>query len=197
MKGHVEFVAIAEILAHVLRPLVGLASSICARGNVASSAAELFEEGMRLGQVFAVGALALEEVGTASSRKPSTPRSSQKCITLSISAAHRGLSKFRSGWWSKSDASSICLVSIPGPVGFLGIAKMMRASGISGRYRSRRNSRGLEELGVGTAGALEPGVLVGGVVDHQVGDDPQAAPLGFLDEAAEVLSVPKPGLMSP
>ena len=30
-------------------------------------------------------------------------------------------------------------------------------------------------------------MLVGGVIDHQLGDDAQLAPLGFLHEAAEVL----------
>ena len=33
--------------------------------------------------------------------------------------------------------------------------------------------------GPGAARTLEPGVLVGGVVNHQLGDYPQAAPVGF------------------
>ena len=50
------------------------------------------------------------------------------------------------------------------------------------------------EFGSRAAGALEPVVLVGGVVDDEFGDDPQAALLGFLDEAAEILHRPEIGI---
>ncbi len=36
-------------------------------------------------------------------------------------------------------------------------------------------------------GCLEPGVVAGGVVQHQVKDDPDAPPMGLLDETLEVL----------
>ena len=39
--------------------------------------------------------------GIASSRKPSTPISSQNSIVLSTASSTAGLSKFRSGWWLK------------------------------------------------------------------------------------------------
>src|SRR5262249_41637133 len=45
----------------------------------------------------------------------------------------------------------------------------------------------LGAAGRGVAGALEPGVLVGGVVDDQLGDDPQAAAVGGVEEVAGVL----------
>ena len=38
----------------------------------------------------------------------------------------------------------------------------------------------------GEAGALEPGVLVGGVVDDELGDDAQAALMGLAHEDAEI-----------
>ena len=50
------------------------------------------------------------------------------------------------------------------------------------------------EFGVAAAGALEPVVLVGGVVDDEFGDDPQAALLGLLDEALEILHGPEIGI---
>ena len=46
----------------------------------------------------------------------------------------------------------------------------MRALVYSGRYPSRRNNRGKGICRLET-GRLEPGMLVGGVVEHQVGDD--------------------------
>ncbi len=53
--------------------------------------------------------------------------------------------------------------------------------------------RALEFFGA-AAGALEPVVLVGGVIDDELGDDAQAAPLGFLDEALEILHGPEIGI---
>src|SRR6202011_6336430 len=49
-------------------------------------------------------------------------------------------------------------------------------------------------FGIAAAGALEPVVLVGGVVDDEFGDDAQAPPLGFDDEAAEILHGPEIGI---
>lgn len=47
---------------------------------------------------------------------------------------------------------------------------------------------------IAAAGALEPVVLVGGVVDDKLGDDPQATLFGFLDEALEILHRPEIGI---
>src|SRR5215470_3599293 len=47
---------------------------------------------------------------------------------------------------------------------------------------------------IAAARALEPGVLVGSVVDDELGDDPQAALLRFLDEALEILHRPEVGI---
>jgi len=40
--------------------------------------------------------------GTASSRKPSTPRRIQNRTTSNIASRTRGFSKLRSGWWEKN-----------------------------------------------------------------------------------------------
>ncbi len=39
-------------------------------------------------------------------------------------------------------------------------------------------------------GLLKPRVLVGGVVDHEVGDDPDAAGVGRLGQASKSATVP-------
>ena len=44
----------------------------------------------------------------ASSRMPSTPRSSQKRITSSTASSTAGLSKFRSGWCEKKRCQKYC-----------------------------------------------------------------------------------------
>ena len=106
VEGHVALVAVAEVLDDVGRPLVGLGQQHAVRVVGVDLGAHPLEVGVRLGQVLAVGALALVQVGTASSRKPSMPRSSQKRRTSSIASWTSGLSKLRSGWWRRSGASS-------------------------------------------------------------------------------------------
>ena len=45
----------------------------------------------------------------ASSRKPSTPMSSQKRMVFMIASSTAGLSKLRSGWWLKKRCQKYCL----------------------------------------------------------------------------------------
>jgi len=44
--------------------------------------------------------------------------------------------------------------------------------------------------GSGTARLLEPGVLVGGMVDYQLGDDAQATAMGFIEKALKSVICP-------
>ena len=75
---------------------------------------------------------------------------------------------------------------VPGPVGGLEVAEDDPGFGepIGGVAPdvevSGRAARG------GPAGPLEPGVLVGGVGQHQLGDDPQAPPVGLAQKELEV-----------
>ena len=57
----------------------------------------------------------------------------------------------------------------------------------SGR-RSTRRSRASDEPGGARRARLEPRVLVGGVVDDELGDDLQPAPVRFAHERAEVVA---------
>ena len=64
------------------------------------------------------------------------------------------------------------------------------SAGVAGRDDRSRPDRATgtsrRSLVARLAAGLEPGVRVAGVVHHQVEDDLQAAPVGFLDEPVEV-----------
>ena len=100
VEGHVALVAVAEVGDGVLGPLVGLgeqhAVGVAARRCGARSS---LQEGVRLGQVLAVGALALVEVGHGV--EPQAVDAHLEPEVDDREASPRctaGLSKFRSGW---------------------------------------------------------------------------------------------------
>ena len=63
MIGHVAFVAAAEIFLHVFRPLIGFRQQHLALGIGVELGAQLPDDGVGLGQVLVVGAVALAQIG--------------------------------------------------------------------------------------------------------------------------------------
>ena len=63
MKGHVAFVAVAEISAYIRGPLVGFSQNHTVGVTLVHIATNLLDDSMRLGKVFAVCSVALDEVG--------------------------------------------------------------------------------------------------------------------------------------
>ena len=64
--------------------------------------------------------------------------------------------------------------------------KMIRASRVTLGRVAPDVEVALGRAGRGAPGPLEPGMLVGGVVQHQLGNDANAAAVGLLDEQLEV-----------
>ena len=76
---------------------------------------------------------------------------------------------------------------IPGPVRALGIDEDDARAGVFLVGVRPDVEVALGRAGRRLAGALEPGMLVGGMVDDQLGDDADAAPMRLLDEALDVV----------
>ncbi len=72
--------------------------------------------------------------------------------------------------------------------------KMIRVSGYFWSLSLQTYQLRALDFGFAAPRALEPVVLVGGVVDDELGDDAQAALLRFQDEAAKVLHRPEVGI---
>ena len=141
---------------------------------------------MRLRQVLAVGAVALVQV-RAPRRAGSRP-----CPGPARSAGPRASPPGRRGCRSsgraggrRSGASSRrCASSSQVQFDVSVSVKMIRAS----EYRVGSSDHTYQSrFGAALARLLEPGVIAGGVVHHQVGDHADAALVGGLDEAADVL----------
>ena len=87
VKRHVALVAVAEVVAHVGRPLVRLGEQHPVRGSAASSSRRIrFSTACVSGRFSLLVPSRTQRYGTASSRSASTPRSSQNFIT-SITAS--------------------------------------------------------------------------------------------------------------
>ncbi len=78
---------------------------------------------------------------------------------------------------------------VPGPVRLLRVGEDDTGAGVLLVVVAPDVPVARARSGAAALGALEPGMLVGGVVDHELGDDTQAPPLGFVHEAAEVAHV--------
>jgi hypothetical protein len=188
MIRHVAFVAVAEILLHVLRPLVCFREQQLALRVGVELGTQLLDHLVGLGKVFVRGALALDEV---------RDRIQAETVDAGVEPALHHL------YHGADDARVVEVqvrlvreeavpvvgmrLRIPRPVRLLGVGE--------------DDARGeialvgvAPDIPVAGAGALrrapraaEPGMLVGGVIDHELGDDPQATPFRLADKTAEIL----------
>ncbi len=193
--GHLAFVAAAEIFLHVLRPLIGFGQQHLALGVGVEFAAQPFDDGMRLRQVLVVGAVALAEIGNGVETEAVDAGVEPALHHLHQRAHHARIVEIEVRL-VREEAVPVELAGfrIPGPVRLLGIGEddpraLVFLVGVAPDIPVA--GRGLR---VAAAGALEPVVLVGGVVDDELGDDAQSALLGFLDEALEILHRPEIGV---
>ena len=75
---------------------------------------------------------------------------------------------------------------VPGPVGTLGVAEDDPRPRVALRGVTPDVVVALGRAGRGAPRRLEPGVGVGGVIENQLGDDPQVTPVRLAHEGAEL-----------
>ena len=194
VKGHVELVAVPEVRPDVGRPLIGLGEkdpSLVARLDLGP---HLAQELVSLRQVLAVGAVALEEV-----RHGVAPVTVETAIEPELHgvehlSAHGGIVVVEVGLVLEEAVPVVGLGDrIPGPVRGLGVDEddprlaeaLIRVAPqvvVAVRRLGRPPRR------------LEPGMLIRGVVHHEVRDDAEAVGMGGLEEALEVGRRPVVGM---
>ena len=94
-------VAVAEVLHHVGRPLVGLGEQHAVGVVRVDHLAHPLQERVGLGQVLAVRAVAFEEVRHRVETEAVEPKVEPEPDHVDHASRTSGLSKFRSGWWEK------------------------------------------------------------------------------------------------
>ncbi|EKD34780.1 MAG: hypothetical protein ACD_75C02193G0002, partial [uncultured bacterium] len=187
VKGHVAFVATAEIGQHVFRPLVGLGQEHPAGIVHVEMLAEDLEDFLGFRQVFVVGPFTDAEIGHGVEAQAVDPHVEPEAHDLEHRPDHLRVVVVEVGLVGEEAMPVVGLGDfVPGPVGRLAVGE---------------DDPGFGEFGVGVApdvvvaasgagfcpsGRLEPGVLIRGVVDDQLGDDPDLAAVSLPDKGPEV-----------
>ena len=183
VEGHVRLVALAEVGDRVLRPLVGLREQHAIGVVGIDVPAHLFQELVRLREVLAVGALALEQVrdgvephAVHAGIEPEIQSFQHPFLDLGVVEVQVGLVRV--------EAVPVVRAGdvVPGPVRDLEVLEddpgvRVALVGVAPHVELARRA-----AGPSPARALKPRVLVRGVVADQLVDDADAAAVRVLDE---------------
>ena len=190
--GHVALVAVAEIGADVFRPLIGFREQELAGGVAIQLGPDLLDDRVGFREVLVVGPLALAQIRNGVQPEAVDAEIKPAPHHLNHGREHSGIVVIEVRLMRKEAVPVIGPnLGIPGPIGFLGIVE---------------DDPGFGEAAVGIAPhvpiarvgcrpaparALEPGMLIGSVVDDELGNHPQLSTLGLLHEAPEILHRPE------
>jgi hypothetical protein len=187
MEGHVALVALAEIRDRVLGPLVRLGQQHASVEVLVHVPPQRLERAVGLGQVLAARALALVEIGDGVEPHPVDPHAHPEVHRLAHGRVHAGVVVVEVGLVRIEPVPEIRVGRrVPGPVGGLEVLEddagvLVALRGLAPDVELARGA-----AGGGAARALEPGMLVGGVIDHQLGDHAQPALMGRAQEQSEI-----------
>jgi hypothetical protein len=188
VEGHVAFVALPEVLDHVLGPLVGLGQQHAVGVFVVDRRAHALEELVGLRQVLAVGALALEEVGHGVEAEAVEPEVQPEAQHVDHRVLDLGIVVVEVGLVGEEAVPVVGAGHlVPCPVRRLGVGEDDARLLVLVRRVGPHVPIALARAGGRLACALEPRVLGGGVVHDEVGDDAQPALVGGLDEGPDVV----------
>jgi hypothetical protein len=187
VKRHLALVPVAEVVHHVGGPLVGLGQQHAVGVVLVHLAPHPPQVGVRLLEVLAVGAVALEQVGDRVEPEPVQSQVEPEAQHVEHRLLHLGLVVVQVRLVVEEAVPVVGAgLLVPGPVRGLGIDED-DARVLVALLRVRPDVPvALRRVGA-RAGLLEPGVVHRGVVHDEVGDDAHPALVGLIDEAPHVL----------
>jgi len=190
----VELVAVAEVGQRVARPLVSFGQQDCAGVVIIHEAPETLAVLVRFGQVLAVGAFTLKEIGHGVNAEAVHAQIQPVLDHVQHGLLHRRIVVVEIGLAAVEAVPVVLLAEgIEGPVGAFRIEEDDAGVGVTlggvAPHVIVPQTR-LARL----AGQAKPGMLVRGVVHDQVGDDPHPAPVHLIDDQPELLYRPIVGM---
>jgi len=194
VETYVKLIAIAEVRQQILRPLIGLGDQDSVGILLVDQAAHLLEEFVRFGQILAIGPLALIEIGHSVGTKtvdtqiqPKTDDVEHLLMDDRVVVIQIGLAGV------KAVPKVLPGDFVIGPVRRLHIQKDDTRFGVFLRRVAPYEVIPIGRVAVGPGG-LEPGVLLGTMVHHQIGHDAKAARMGGIEERLEILNCAEIGM---
>ena len=179
---------LAEVGDRVLRPLIRLGEQHPVVELLVQSAAELLEEGVGLGQVLAVGSLPLVQIRDRVQPEPVHPEAQPEIEGGEHRLVDVGVVEVEIGLMGVKPVPVVrARLRVPGPVGALEVLEDDPGLGVAVRIVAPDVEVPRPRPGARPPGPLEPRVLVGGVVDHQLGDHLEPPPVSLAQKDLEVL----------
>ena len=187
VERHVAFVSFAEIGARVLGPLIGLRQQHAVRIALVDLRPEPLQDLVGLGQVLVVGPVALDEIGHGIQAQAVDPHVEPEPQDAQDVRQHARIVVVEVRLVRIEAVPEIGLRHrVPGPVRRL---RVEEDDARAGEFLVRVAPDIVvapDRAGFGFAGPLKPGVLVRGMVDHELRDDPDAAVVRRRHELAEI-----------
>ena len=180
----------AEVLHDVLGPLVGLGQRDGPGELPVEHLTDPGDDLVGAGQVLAVGALRLGQVGDGVEAEAVHPGARPEADDVVDRLDDRRVAVVEVGLVGEEAVPvELAALDVVGPVGLLGVHEDDAGVVVAGVVVGPHVEVPVRSLRV-RAGGLEPGVGVRGVVDDHVDDDADPALMGLVDQLAEVLHRP-------
>ncbi len=187
VERHVAFVAVAEVELGILGPLIGLGQQHAVLVGGVERGADLLQDIVRLGQVLVVGALPFDQVRDRVETQPVDAHVEPEPHHAEHFLQHARIVEVQIRLMRVEAMPEILARHrIPRPVRLLGVdeddprlGKLLIVVRPDVEVAGRRTPLGGSCL-------LEPGMLVGCVVDHEFGDDADAAVMRGAHEFLEL-----------
>ncbi len=194
VERHVALVAaplgVPEVLDHVGGPLVRLGEQHAVRVELVHLGPDPLQVLVRLLQVLAVRALPLVQVRNGVQPEAVDAEIEPEPQHLDHRVLHLGVLEVEIRLVREEPVPVVLAADrVEGPVGLLGVHEDDAGSRVLVVGVGPDVEVAERAVGIG-AGGLEPRVLLAGVVHDQVGDDPDAPLVRFVDEYDEVADVP-------
>lgn len=187
VEGHVALVALAEIGARVLGPLIGFRQQHAVRIALVDLGPEPLQDLVGLRQVLVVGPVALDEVGHRVEAQTVDPHVEPEAQDAQDVRQHARIVVVEVGLVRIEAVPEIGLRHrVPGPVRRLRVEEDDPRAGELLVRVAPDIVVAPDRTGFGFARPLKPGMLVRGVVDHELRDDPDAAVVRRRHELAEI-----------
>ena len=187
---HVAFVAVAKVACRVFGPHIGFGQKHPARIILVHVGAHFLEEGVRFGQVLAVGAVAFKQIGHGIHPETIHAHVHPVVENLENLFLHLRTVVVQVGLVVEKPVPVVGFRHrIPSPVGGFGVGENNPHVLVFLVRVAPHVIITIDRTLRCPSGPLKPRVLVGGVVEHQFGNHAQAPAFGFLHEILEILDV--------